>query len=159
MGGWAAIVGFILVGASIAIGCSKRHSPDPIPVILEPEAKDGGGTAALAMVLAYHGHQVGLDELRPLVATEEEGTCSALTIVKTARRYGLHAKGIKLEPRDIDDVPRGSILHWQGDYFVVYGGRDGARFRIIHPMRGDQIVAADDFRRLFTGVALVFDAK
>ncbi len=135
-----------------------RPPAEPIAIVLDRDAHDGGGTAALAMVLIHHGHDVTLDELRPRVATEENGGCSALTIIEAARGYGLVGEGIRLDARNLDRVvPRGSILHWDADTFVVYDGLQGLRYRIIDPTGGGlQKVRKKVVRRRFRGVALVF---
>jgi ABC-type bacteriocin/lantibiotic exporter with double-glycine peptidase domain len=125
-----------------------------MPVVRQLELSDCGA-AALATVLAFHGRDVPLRELRTATRTGRDGL-DALALVEAARRYGLEARGVAVEAKDLGDLPRGSILHWRFDHFVVLDRvrRDGVD--VVDPALGRQRVSGDLLGKSFTGVAIVF---
>lgn len=119
------------------------------------------GAACLAMVLRYHGNIVALEDLREAAGADENGV-SALAILRAGRSYGLRGRGVRID--DIDDVelcPRGTILHWEFNHFVVLEGieRRGAdtSVRIVDPALGRRVVSEEEFDKACTGVALLLE--
>src|SRR3954468_22207707 len=64
-------------------------------------AKSDCGAACLAMVLAYHGREVRLAELRALLGSGRDGT-SALAIKNVAARFGLECEGVTIQRDELD---------------------------------------------------------
>jgi ABC-type bacteriocin/lantibiotic exporter with double-glycine peptidase domain len=114
------------------------------------------GAACLAMVLAYHGRVVALEELRVETRTDRDGV-GAVAILEAARRYGLSARGVAADIGSLGHLPRGSMLHWDFDHFVVFVGADRRGVEILDPAIGRRRVPMETFSRSFTGVALVFE--
>jgi ABC-type bacteriocin/lantibiotic exporter with double-glycine peptidase domain len=114
------------------------------------------GAACLAMVLAYFGRHVPLDEVRDLTGTGRDGV-SALSLAHAARTYRLSARGVRADVDDLPHLPRGSILHWEMGHFVVLDGRARRGIRVVDPASGRRSVPLADVRRCYTGVALVFE--
>ena len=127
-----------------------------VPYVQQTAAADCG-PACLAMVLAYHGKQVKLDEVRNVGGVGSRGA-DALTLLQIGRWYGLRGRGVKID--EIDDLQYlepASILHWGFQHFVVFERwrQDGAD--IVDPSGGRRFVSRDTLRRTFTGVALTFE--
>src|SRR5882672_9228167 len=105
-----------------------------MPVVRQLEVADCGA-ACLAMALEWHGKIVGLPELRERIGTGATGS-RASSILDAGLRYGLMGRGVRLEPESLQFLPRGSILHWSLNHFVVYDGLSRKGVRIVDPTMG-----------------------
>jgi ATP-binding cassette, subfamily B, bacterial CvaB/MchF/RaxB len=122
------------------------------PVILQTEAAECG-LAALAMVAAYHGHDLDLAILRRRNSISLRGATLG-DLIGIASRLDLASRPIKLEMKDLDKVALPAILHWDFNHFVVLT-RVGGRHIVVHdPARGRHVVSLEEASRHFTGVAL-----
>jgi ATP-binding cassette subfamily B protein len=126
-----------------------------IPYVQQLEASDCGA-ACLAMVLGLHGRHTSLAETRRAVGSGRGGV-SAQAILQAAATFDLLGRGVRLEPEDLRYLPRGSILHWGFNHFVIYESASRSGVRIVDPAAGPRTVTHHSFRRQFTGVALVFE--
>ncbi len=124
------------------------------PTILQMEAVECGA-AALAMVLAWHGRWVPLEELRVASGVTRDGA-RASGIVRAARHYGLEAKGMRLGIERLRQQTFPLIVFWGFNHFVVVDGFDDARAFINDPARGRLVLTLEEFGRRYTGIALVF---
>lgn len=125
------------------------------PTILQMEALECGA-AALAMVLAYHGRWVPLEELRVLCGVSRDGS-KAINLLKAARTLGFKAQGKRQEPADLAKLPAPAILFVGMNHFVVFEGVVKGGFQINDPASGRRILSAADFDGVFTGLVLVFE--
>jgi ATP-binding cassette, subfamily B, bacterial len=114
------------------------------------------GAACLAMVLAYHGKQVPLDELRQMTSTNRDGV-DAFAITQAAQRYGLSAKGVAADLDDLKDLPPATILHWEFTHFVVFERLRRNGVQVMDPALGRRRLSMELFRRSYTGVAITFE--
>ena len=125
------------------------------PTILQMESLECGA-AALAMVLAYYGRWVPLENLRIICGVSRDGS-KAINIVKAARSQGLKAQGKRLDPSALASLPAPAILFVGMNHFVVFEGVSKRGIRINDPAGGRRTVAAEEFDGMFTGVVLVFE--
>jgi ATP-binding cassette subfamily B protein len=131
-----------------------RQREKRVPFVQQLESADCGA-ACLAMVLAYHGKCISLDEVR--TATGVNRGIDALGIVNGGERLGLRGRGVQLEVESLHHLPQGSILHWGLAHFVVLDRITRRGIDIVDPSFGRRRISRDAFRRQFTGVALVFE--
>ena len=92
----------------------RRHRN---PVILQMDAVECGA-ACLAMVLNHFGRKTRLAECRSKCDPGRNGI-SVLTIVEAAREFGLRTRAFLLRVPDFSEVPLPSIIHWNGNHFVL----------------------------------------
>jgi ATP-binding cassette, subfamily B, bacterial len=114
------------------------------------------GAACLAMVLAYHGKQVPLDELRQMTSTNRDGV-DALAITQAAREYGLSARGVAADLDGLEHLPPATILHWEFKHFVVFERLWRKGVQVMDPAVGRRRLSMEVFRRYYTGVAIMFE--
>ncbi|MBX3185714.1 MAG: peptidase domain-containing ABC transporter [Labilithrix sp.] len=126
-----------------------------VPFIAQTTATDCAA-AALAMVLAYHGREVRLDEIRDLVAPGRDGA-SALAIIDAATPHGLRGRGLRLELDDLRLLEGPAILHWNLRHFVVFERTSDAGVEIVDPAHGPRTVPWKEVDRAFTGIAIAFE--
>jgi len=126
-----------------------------IPFIPQMEIGDCGA-ACLAMVLAYHGRREPLERVRAATGSGRDGV-HAQAIVEAARWYGLAAQGVRADLEDLDQLPTGSILHWDFSHFVVLERLTRRGARVVDPAFGRRLIPMSRFRRSYTGVAIVLE--
>ncbi len=126
-----------------------------VPVIMQMEALECGA-ACLAMILAYHGKWVPLEQVRSDCGVSRDGS-KAKNILVAARSYGMEAKGFRMEPSALKEVgvfP--CIVHWEFNHFIVVNGFKGNKVYINDPARGSVILSEEAFDEGFTGIVLNF---
>ena len=126
-----------------------------VPFIMQMEALECGA-ASLAMILAYYGKWIPLEQVRRDCGVSRDGS-NALNILKAARNYGLEASGYRYEPeylRDNGTFP--CIAHWEFNHFVVVCGFKKDKVYLNDPARGTVVVSMQEFDEKFTGICIQF---
>ena len=126
-----------------------------IPYVPQMEAADCGA-ACLAMVLGYFGRRESLHDVREATGAGRGGA-SAFDLIEGGRRFGLRGRGVRLEIEDMRHLPRGSVLHWGFNHFVVLEENVSKGVRVVDPAGGRKLVPLERLREKFTGVALIFE--
>src|SRR5260221_634863 len=128
---------------------SKRRA---VPFVQQLEWTDCGA-ASLCMVMAYHGKEVKLAEVREAMGIGRDGV-SAKSILDTAERYGLAGRGIKVDVSQVKLLKTGTILHWEFNHFIVFERIVKGGVRVVDPATGPRDVPLAQFAKAFTGVAI-----
>jgi ABC-type bacteriocin/lantibiotic exporter with double-glycine peptidase domain len=127
-----------------------------VPVRIQSQVTDCG-PASLAMAMAYHGVEVGVDQLRQETNAGRDGL-SARVMLHTARRHGLLGRGVRTSIEGLRSLPPGSILFWDFRHFVVLERSTRDHLYVIDPAAGRRRVTWQSANESFTGVALEFQA-
>ncbi len=127
-----------------------------VPVVMQMEALECGA-ASLAMILAYYGKWIPLEQVRRDCGVSRDGS-NARNILRAARSYGLTAKGYRYEPEALKkDGKFPCIIHWNFNHFVVLNGFKGNKAVLNDPAKGTYTVPMSTFDESFTGICLLFD--
>lgn len=127
-----------------------------VPVIMQMEALECGA-ASLAMILAYYGKWIPLEQVRSDCGVSRDGS-NAKNVLKAARSYGLIAKGYRYDVEDL--VQNGKfpcIIHWNFNHFIVLDGFKGNKAVLNDPAKGCYTVPMETFDQGFTGICLMFE--
>ncbi len=125
-----------------------------VPVIMQLEALECGA-ACLAMIMAYYGKWVTLEQLRVDCGVSRDGS-KAKNILIAARSYGFEAKGFRCELEVLKNkFTYPCIIHWEFNHFVVLEGFRGNYAYLNDPARGRVKLPLEDFDRSFTGICLL----
>ncbi|MBQ4014774.1 MAG: NHLP family bacteriocin export ABC transporter peptidase/permease/ATPase subunit [Treponema sp.] len=125
------------------------------PTVLQMEALECGA-ACLAMVLGHYKKYVSLELLRSECGVSRDGT-KASSLIRVAKKYGLEAKGWKMEINKLREVQGPAILFWNFNHFVVFERFKKNKVVINDPASGRRVVDEDEFDEAFTGVVLTFE--
>ena len=124
------------------------------PTVYQMESTECGA-ASLAMILAFHGKRVSLEELRIETGVSRDG-CNARDILLAAETYGLEASGYRMASRDLYSLRPPCILYWNGNHFVVYEGKKGNRVYVNDPAHGRRRMPVNEFEEGYSGIVLTF---
>ena len=112
------------------------------------------GAAALAMVMAYYGKWVPLEQVRLDCGVSRDGS-KANNIYKAAEHYGFDVKAYRMSPEALkDEGVFPCIIHWNMNHFVVLNGFKGKHVYINDPARGELKISYDEFDKAFTGIVI-----
>ena len=133
----------------------KRKKRITVPVIMQMEALECGA-ACLAMILAYHGKWLPLEQVRSDCGVSRDGS-KASSIAKAGRSYGLEVKAHRYGVDTLKEhVTYPAIIHWNFNHFVVLCGFTKNAAVINDPARGTVKVTMEEFDHSFTGVCIEF---
>jgi HlyB family type I secretion system ABC transporter len=114
------------------------------------------GAAALGMICRHFGRRVSLTRIRQLTHTAYDGT-SLKALCQAAGELGLAARGVKVSRRNLDRMPLPSIVHWEGNHWIVLVRVGRRSVRVADPGLGLRSLPRDEFERKWTGYAALFD--
>lgn len=126
-----------------------------IPFVQQLAATDCGA-ACLTMVLAYFGKRVRLDEVREAAGIGRDGV-NAQALLQAGRWYGLRGRGVRVDIDELELLDPGALLHWQFNHFVVFERLRRDAVDVLDPASGPRRIPMEEFRKAFTGIALLFE--
>ncbi|MFL5350538.1 MAG: peptidase domain-containing ABC transporter [Hyalangium sp.] len=115
------------------------------------------GAACLTMVLGYWGRKMTLEEVQRATGLVSTQGVTARAILEAGRRMGLRGRAAKVDVDELHLLEVGAILHWEFRHFVVFEGVTPRGVRLADPGLGRRFIPHEQFRKAFTGVALLFE--
>ena len=134
---------------------ASKKKEAKVPFIRQAEMADCGPTC-LAMVLAGHGRNIPLEEIKKHMKVGKAGI-DALTLVTTAKLYGLKGRGVEANIPALRKLPLPAILHWGKLHFVVLVGWDKDKAEVFDPGFGPMELELKEFEQHFSGTVLLFE--
>ena len=123
------------------------------PIIMQLEALECGA-ASLAMVMAYYGKWVALEQVRVDCGVSRNGA-NAKNVLRAANKYGFKTKGYAYDISKLKEKGKfPAIIHWGGGHFVVLNGFRGNKAILNDPAKGLVKVDLKTFDQFFTGIYL-----
>ena len=113
------------------------------------------GAASLAMILAYYGTFIPLEQLRAECGVTRDGS-KASKILLAAKKFGLDGKGFRRRFGQLPQTKFPAIIFWDMSHFVVLEGITEKKAYINDPGMGRRTVPMEDFKRSYSGVILEF---
>jgi HlyB family type I secretion system ABC transporter len=114
------------------------------------------GAASLGMICRHYGRKVSLARIRQLCHTATDGT-SLKALCRAASELGLAARALKVSLRNLPMMPLPSIVHWEGNHWIVVYDVDQEFVRVADPALGLRKVPRREFEAKWTGYAALFD--
>jgi len=113
------------------------------------------GAASLAMILAYYGTFIPLEQLRAECGVTRDGS-KASKILLAAKKFGLDGKGFRRRLGQLSQTKFPAIIFWDMSHFVVLEGITEKKAYINDPGMGRRTVPMEDFKRSYSGIVLEF---
>lgn len=111
------------------------------------------GLACVAMVAAFHGHDVNLAGLRRRFGVAASGA-RLRDLMETLESLEMQARAVRLDVPALGQLAVPAILHWNLDHFVVLSRVSRGRYEILDPALGERTLTEAEMSAAFTGVAL-----
>ncbi len=125
-----------------------------VPVMVQMEAVECG-SVCLAMILAYYGKWVPVEQVREATDVTRDGVV-ARNIVLAARRYGLNAAGYRYTVQDLYEKDVGPcIVYWGKKHFMVLCGFEKDSVLLNDPACGRIKVSKTEFERRYDSLCTV----
>ena len=132
-----------------------KYSHVKVPLIMQMEYVECGA-ASLAMILAYYGKYVPLEQVRRDCGVSRHGA-RASNLITAAENYGMIADGYRYSVEScMTKVHYPCIIHWNMAHFVVLCGFGKGKAFLNDPALGERTVSMEEFNRSFTGIVLEF---
>lgn len=119
------------------------HVGERMPLIMQAESAECG-PACLAMILGYFGYVTDLVTVRRRFPTTTRGA-TLYDMKRMAEEYGLKARAVRADWKQIQDFGYPAIAHWEGRHFAVVRGVRRGRVIVFDPARGIRKYKAEEF--------------
>jgi ATP-binding cassette subfamily C protein len=126
------------------------------PCVLQHNQEDCGA-ACIATIARHYGRIFTINHVREVVGTGQIGT-TLLGLMRGAETLGFVARAAKAEfgiLADLDVLPLPTILHWQGNHYVVLYGQQQGKYVIADPSIGLLYLTKTELQRGWNGGSIL----
>ena len=139
----------------------KTHKPltkgiASVTVVMQLETLECGASS-LAMILAYFGLWIPLEQLRTDCGVSRDGS-SLKNIYRAAQKYSLIPAAFKYDAETLRNsaVTYPCIVFWEYNHFVVLDGFKKDKVFLNDPARGKITITFEEFSKSYSGVCMSF---
>ena len=123
-----------------------------LPIILQTEASECG-LACLAMIAAYHGHQIDLGTLRRRHPVSLKGV-TLKSLIRVAKELHFSCRPLRIELAHLSQLQLPAIVHWDMDHFVVLKKVTRGHVVLHDPAYGVRQISISEVGKHVTGIAV-----
>ncbi len=105
---------------------------------------------------SYYGRKTSISEIHKSAGLGRDGL-SALSIVQTARRYGLKVRTISLVGNNFRLIHLPAIVYWQFNHFIVVEHWSSSFVDVVDPAIGRKRLTTQEFDVGFTGIVIMLE--
>ncbi|MEV6981440.1 cysteine peptidase family C39 domain-containing protein [Sphaerisporangium sp. NPDC051017] len=132
-----------------------RTRPRPVRTERRPQMEDADcGPACLSTIFAYHGLRVPLRNIRERCGVGRDGLTGA-GLKAAGDAYGFTISGWRVEADELETFPVPSMIFVDHRHYVVLEGMRKRWAYINDPAVGRIRLSREEFRRRFSGIAVV----
>ncbi|WP_291876152.1 peptidase domain-containing ABC transporter [Caulobacter sp.] len=128
-----------------------------LPVVIGAEAAECG-LACMAMISAYHGHDIDLNGLRQRFSLSLTGA-TLRHLMTLADQLSFNCRALRVEIGALQKIQLPAILHWDLNHFVVLKSVEAKQVIIHDPARGARTLSLAEVSDHFSGVVLELTPK
>lgn len=118
------------------------------------------GAACLGTIAQHHGRTFTINHVRDAIGTGQLGT-TLLGLMRGSETLGFNTRAVKADVDILDwldELPLPSVLHWQGNHYVVLYGQRRRRYVISDPAIGLRYLSKQELLEGWNnGVMLLVD--
>ena len=144
----------IIMAKQIKHPITKGHVK--VPVIMQMEALECGA-ASLAMILAYYGLWIPLEQLRKECGVSRDGS-NMKSMFQVARKYKLQPKAFRCNTENLREKGTfPAVVFWEYNHFIVVNGFIGNDYVSVNdPARGRVKMPLAEFEKSYSGICMLF---
>ena len=129
-----------------------------VPIVMQLEALECGA-ASLAMVLAYFGLWIPLEQLRKDCGVSRDGS-NLKSINLAAKKYGLSPRAFRCKAETLKhEAAYPCIVFWEFNHFVVLDGFKKDKVFLNDPARGKITITFEEFSKSYSGICMMFETS
>jgi ATP-binding cassette, subfamily C, bacterial len=142
-----------------------NHAPSKNTPLIHQHSEEDCGAACLASIAKHYGRTFSLTRIREAVGTGQLGT-TLYGLRRGSETLGFNTRTVKADAEILnwlDELPLPTILHWQGNHYVVLYGKQGEpqkrKYIIADPALGIRALSQQELLEGWTnGIMLLLEA-
>lgn len=105
------------------------------------------------MILEFYRIDVAPKDVKRALGASSDGV-NARKLLAVAESFGMSGRGLEVSTEQLRLLLPGSILHRNGQHFVVFEGTFFGLVLFVDPASGREVESATQFAEQYSGIAL-----